>query len=158
MIYIIIMNPNNSGNYYMDTGDENVTYIPVKIKSNSNVFDDTDIIMKEVRFEQNAPPVYYAYKCMPIQYPLTLKGTQYETNSNLAPLPKTLSPTQLHSNKELIEYDARVMTTPTIVSSPQILTTGSSTTTNKNNNQRRDNLVDNRINDAQANVLRNNLI
>nr|ALR69949.1 hypothetical protein AGNV_146 [Anticarsia gemmatalis multiple nucleopolyhedrovirus]ALR70107.1 hypothetical protein AGNV_146 [Anticarsia gemmatalis multiple nucleopolyhedrovirus]ALR70264.1 hypothetical protein AGNV_146 [Anticarsia gemmatalis multiple nucleopolyhedrovirus]ALR70421.1 hypothetical protein AGNV_146 [Anticarsia gemmatalis multiple nucleopolyhedrovirus]ALR70577.1 hypothetical protein AGNV_146 [Anticarsia gemmatalis multiple nucleopolyhedrovirus] len=32
MIIIIttIMNPNNNDNYYMDTGDENVTYIPVK--------------------------------------------------------------------------------------------------------------------------------
>ncbi|AAQ91773.1 unknown [Choristoneura fumiferana DEF multiple nucleopolyhedrovirus] len=44
IIIITIMNPNNNGNYYMDTGDENVTYIPVKVKSNSNVFDDTDII------------------------------------------------------------------------------------------------------------------
>ncbi|QBC76106.1 nesp127 [Neophasia sp. alphabaculovirus] len=193
---IIIMNPNINRNYYMDTGDENVTYIPVKVKSNSNVFDDTDILMKEVRLEQNAPPVYYAYKCMPIQFPLSLRGIQYEESSNLSPLQKTPLPKQLYSTKELDEYDAREVATSTIVPSPQKISksvdfpkqklgpqfahdknlnfaavrpqvsTTSSSTTNNDNNERRElirltidnDLVHGRINETQANVLRNNLI
>ncbi|ALR71678.1 hypothetical protein AGNV_144 [Anticarsia gemmatalis multiple nucleopolyhedrovirus] len=147
MIIIIttIMNPNNNDNYYMDTGDENVTYIPVKVKSNSNVFEDTDIIIKKVCFEQNAPPVYYAYKCLPIQFPLNLRDTQDERNST----------------KELDEYDVRGITMSTIVTSPQKI--------NKSVNLPKQKLkpqfahdkninFNNRINEAQANVLINNLI
>ncbi|AAQ91745.1 unknown [Choristoneura fumiferana DEF multiple nucleopolyhedrovirus] len=129
---------------------------------------------------------------MPIQFPLSLRGTQYEANSNLPPVQKTPLPKQLYSTKGLNEYDARGVATSTIVPSPQKISrsvdlpkqklgpqfdldknlnfaavrpqvsTTSSSTTNNNTELIQltidNDLVHGRINEAQANVLRNNLI
>ncbi|ABF50366.1 unknown [Antheraea pernyi nucleopolyhedrovirus] len=60
---------------------------------------DGDIVMKEVRTEQDAPPVYYAYRCLPLEFPMTLKGTQYEVAPNL-PVLQRAEPRQLFSAKQ----------------------------------------------------------
>ncbi|AGR57178.1 hypothetical protein [Choristoneura rosaceana nucleopolyhedrovirus] len=90
--------------------DEQVTYFPVKRTAASNAFYDGDIVMKEVRQEQNGPPVYYAYRCLPLEFPLTLKGTQYEVVANLPALQKAESK-QLFTAKQLDEYDPRQVAT-----------------------------------------------
>nr|BBD51056.1 hypothetical protein [Antheraea pernyi nucleopolyhedrovirus] len=85
-------------NPYAMEMDEQVTYIPVK-RAGGNAFLDGDIVMKEVRTEQNAPPVYYAYRCLPLEFPMTLKGTQYEVAPNL-PVLQRAEPRQLFSAKQ----------------------------------------------------------
>jgi hypothetical protein len=78
----------NMNPYQNIAEEETVRYRPYKMSRlmnlNLNMDPNTDIVLKEVRRE-GTEPLYYGYKCVPLEFPLTQIGNQYEIASQFSP-------------------------------------------------------------------------